>query len=87
VAKYRKRREKIFYKYQCSLTGKEYKLESKAENPDDLISVAAYYELNPEFDDRPEVEKVKAKKQQELEEQQEAEAAMFAELAGESTDS
>ena len=27
---------------------------SKAENPDKLISVAGWYEMNPENDDRPE---------------------------------
>lgn len=36
------------------MTGEIYKTTKKAENPDDLISVSAYYEMNPEEDDRPE---------------------------------
>ncbi len=36
------------------MTGDTYKTTKKAENPDDLVSVQSYYELNPEEDDRPE---------------------------------
>jgi hypothetical protein len=42
------------YTYECSLTGESFKVTEKAPNPDELISVKAYYELNPEKDDRPE---------------------------------
>lgn len=42
------------YRYKCTITDEEYKTTEKAENPDDLISVQAYYEMNPELDDRPE---------------------------------
>lgn len=49
----RKPKKEIF-RYQCSITGEEYKTTKKAKNPDDLVSVSAYYELNPEMDDRPE---------------------------------
>tara|TARA_Y100000780_G_scaffold168837_1_gene153950 strand:- start:2085 stop:2231 length:147 start_codon:yes stop_codon:yes gene_type:complete len=35
------------------MTDEEYKTTRKAPNPDDLVSVNAYYELNPEMDDRP----------------------------------
>lgn len=49
----RKQKKEIF-RYDCSLTGETYKTTKKAKNPDELISVAAYYELNPENDDRPE---------------------------------
>jgi hypothetical protein len=49
----RKQKKEIF-RYDCSLTGETYKTTKKAKTPEDLISVAAYYELNPENDDRPE---------------------------------
>lgn len=42
------------YHYECSLTGEEFTTTQKAENPDELISVAGWYEMNPENDDRPE---------------------------------
>lgn len=42
------------YRYRCTITDEEYKTTEKADNPDDLISVQAYYEMNPEEDDRPE---------------------------------
>lgn len=41
------------HRYKCTITEEEFKTTAKAENPDDLISVAAYYEMNPEKDDRP----------------------------------
>jgi len=46
-------KKKIFYKYKCTLSGKEYKCTRKAPNPDELVSLKAYYDLNPEEDDRP----------------------------------
>ena len=49
----KRKKEKKIYKYECSLTGDTYKLTEKAENPDDLVSVKAYYEMHPEKDDRP----------------------------------
>lgn len=49
----RRQKEKRTYKYECTLTGEEFILTSKAENPDELVSVKAFYELNPEKDDRP----------------------------------
>lgn len=36
------------------MTEEEFKTTRKAPQPDELISVASYYELNPEQDDRPE---------------------------------
>ena len=36
------------------MTEEEFKTTREAPNPDELISVASYYELNPEKDDRPE---------------------------------
>ena len=35
------------------MTGEQYTVTEKAENPDDLMSVKAYYEMHPEEDDRP----------------------------------
>lgn len=53
----RRRREKAkrFYNYECSLSGDSYRLTEKVENVEELISVNAYYELNPDDDDRPAV--------------------------------
>jgi hypothetical protein len=48
----RKKGKKI-YKYECTITGEEYKMTAEAPNPDELTSVNAYYELQPEKDDRP----------------------------------
>ena len=43
-----------FYFYECQITGEKYKLTKEAKNPDELMSIKAYYELHPEEDDRPE---------------------------------
>ena len=42
----KRKKEKKIYKYECSLTGETYKLTQKAENPDELLSVSAWYEMN-----------------------------------------
>lgn len=42
-----------FYEYECTMTNEKYKVTKKAPNPENLISVQAFYELNPEEDDRP----------------------------------
>lgn len=56
----RKRKKKVeFFDYECSLSGERYRLSKKVENTEDLVSVKAYYELNPEKDDRPAVIKKK----------------------------
>lgn len=49
-----KKSRKQIFKYECTMTGEVYKTTRKAPNPDDLISVTAYYEMYPEKDDRPE---------------------------------
>lgn len=49
----KRRREKKFYKYECAMTGEVITVTEKSENPDDLVSVKAYYEMHPEKDDRP----------------------------------
>ena len=48
----KRRKEKKIYKYDCSLTGETYKVTAKADNPEELMSVKAWYEMNPEHDDR-----------------------------------
>lgn len=48
------RRKKEIYEYECTITGERFKVTRQADNPEDLISIQAYYELNPEEDDRPE---------------------------------
>jgi hypothetical protein len=59
-----KKKFKRFYNYKCSLTEETFKVTSEAPNPEDLMSVKAYYQLHPEHDDRPEY----IKKQAEVEE-------------------
>ncbi len=55
----KRKREKITYNYQCSLTGEEFVMTEKAAHPKELLSVKAWYEMNPEMDDRPAVIKKK----------------------------
>lgn len=62
------RTRKQIFEYECTLTGERFKTTKQAKNPDDLISVAAYYELNPDLDDRP--ERIKIEVAQELEEKE-----------------
>ena len=50
----KRKREKKTYRYQCSLTGEKFKTTQESQNPDDLMSIRSYYELNPDNDDRPE---------------------------------
>ena len=45
------------YKYKCSLTSETFQLTKKIKDTEDLISVKAWYDLNPEKDDRPELVK------------------------------
>lgn len=47
-----KNQVETFY-YQCTMSGRRFKTNRQAPRPDELVSVAAYYELNPEEDDRP----------------------------------
>lgn len=55
----KRRREKLTFNYECTLTGEQFVLTAKAPNPKELLSVKAYYEMNPEMDDRPAVIKKK----------------------------
>lgn len=69
----RRKKVKQTYRYKCTITDEEFKTTKQASNPEELISVAAFYELNPDRDDRPqniineEMERIaEAKKAQEL---------------------
>jgi len=55
----KRRREKLTFNYECTLTGEQFVLTAKAPHPKELLSVKAYYEMNPEMDDRPAVIKKK----------------------------
>jgi hypothetical protein len=55
----KRRREKITYNYECSLTQEGYVTTEKAPHPKELLSVKAYYDMNPEMDDRPAIIKKK----------------------------
>lgn len=55
----KRRREKITYNYECSITGEQFTTTEKAPQPKELLSVKAYYEMHPEMDDRPAVIKKK----------------------------
>jgi hypothetical protein len=55
----KRRREKVTYNYECSLTNEQYVTTEKAPHPKDLVSVKAFYEMNPDMDDRPAVIKKK----------------------------
>ena len=50
----RRRHSKQYHKYECTITGESFTRTAKAPNPDDLVSVLAWYEMNPDKDDRPE---------------------------------
>ena len=52
-----KKRTKRIYRYRCTLTDEEFKVTREAPNPEELVSVKAYYQLHPEEDDRPEAVK------------------------------
>lgn len=49
----KKKKEKTFYKYQCTLTAEEFITTRQAPNPNELVSVKAYYDLHSDEDDRP----------------------------------
>jgi hypothetical protein len=55
----KRKREKVTYNYQCSLTAEEFVLTEKAAHPKELLSVKAFYEMNPDMDDRPAIIKKK----------------------------
>jgi hypothetical protein len=52
------------YRYSCTLTGEEFKVTTEVKNPDELMSVKAFYDLNPDRDDRPEHIKVQLEQEE-----------------------
>lgn len=55
----KRKKEKKIYRYDCTLTGKSFKLTEKAPHPDELVSVEGYYQLHQDKDDRPAIVKKK----------------------------
>ncbi len=55
----KRKKEVRTYKYDCTLTGETFVLTQKLTKVDELISVDAYYQLNPDKDDRPKAIKKK----------------------------
>jgi hypothetical protein len=60
-----KKKIKKIYKYECNVTGEQFKTTAEAPSPGDLTTVSAYYQMNPELDDRPLEIKVKIKNEEE----------------------
>lgn len=60
-----KKKIKKIYKYECTMTGEVFKTTEEAKHPDELTTVAAYYQLHPENDDRPLEIKLKLKAKEE----------------------
>ena len=60
-----RKKQKRIYTYKCSLTEETFKTTREAPHPDELISIKAYYDLNPDKDDRPEHIKAKLKAEEE----------------------
>ena len=61
-----RKKSKRIYTYKCSLTEEVFKTTREAPNPNELISVKAFYELNPDEDDRPLYIKKKVEAEEEL---------------------
>lgn len=59
-----KKKIKKIYKYECNVTGEQFKTTAEAPSPGDLTTVSAYYQMNPELDDRPLEIKVKIKNEE-----------------------
>ena len=59
-----KKKIKKIYKYECNVTGDQFKTTAEAPSPGDLTTVSAYYQMNPELDDRPLEIKVKIKNEE-----------------------
>ena len=59
-----KKKIKKIYKYECNVTNEQFKTTAEAPSPGDLTTVSAYYQMNPEMDDRPLEIKVKIKNEE-----------------------
>ncbi len=60
-----KKKIKKIYKYECTMTGEAFKTIAEVKHSDELVSVKAYYELNPDKDDRPNDVKIRLKQEEE----------------------
>lgn len=60
-----KKKIKKIYKYECTMTGEAFKTTAESKHPDELVSVKAFYDLNPDKDDRPGDVKIRIKQQEE----------------------
>lgn len=74
-----KKHLKQIYRYKCTITDEEFKTTRKVNNPDELVSVNAYYDLHPDMDDRPEHIKIEVKNR---EESKKSSDDLFASLQG-----
>ncbi len=63
-----RKKEKKIYMYECTLTGEKFKTTREAPKPDELVSVAGYYQLNSDKDDRPTKIKIKLEQEAAMEE-------------------
>jgi len=68
-----KKRYRETYTYKCTLTNETFELTNRTKDTENLISVKAWYDLNPDKDDRPEVVKRAVTKAAEAEAEAEAE--------------
>ena len=59
-----KKKIKKIYKYECNVSGETFKTTAEAPSPGDLTTVSAFYQMNPELDDRPLEIKVKIKNEE-----------------------
>jgi hypothetical protein len=59
-----KKKIKKIYKYECNVSGEQFKTTAEAPSPGDLTTVSAFYQMNPELDDRPLEIKVKIKNEE-----------------------
>ena len=58
---YSKKKIKKVHKYECTITGESFKTTEEAPNPNELMTVQAFYQMHPEKDDRPAEIKLKVK--------------------------
>ena len=60
-----KKKIKKIYKYECNVSGEQFKTTSEAPSPGDLMTTSAFYQMHPEEDDRPIEIKLKVKNEEE----------------------
>jgi len=60
-----KKKIKKIYKYECAVTGEQFKTTAEAQSPGDLMTVSAFYQMHVEEDDRPIEVKLKVKNEEE----------------------